>query len=215
MVVLKGSARQLFVVDLCVVHHSRFFSDNVILTILVSKSVLNVLEFLTDDFSDMDVIGIPALNWIEGHGNQLFVRLVTNDTGTKSAATLLRGYAKVEPLTIAKLSQFIITAETQKIEFICIGKVTYIKAEKYGATYLAPSVQGHILLQVCKDISCSKCARKLHKSASSFACMFCNQTNADGVFRYCVEMTVADDPDEAVFVKFLWGNNKAHQYPGC
>ncbi|KAF8085391.1 hypothetical protein N665_0668s0022 [Sinapis alba] len=207
MVVLKGSARQLFVVDLCVVHHSRFFSDNVILTILVSKSVLNVLEFLTDDFSDMDVIGIP--------GYFHHCRLVTNDTGTKSAATLLRGYAKVEPLTIAKLSQFIITAETQKIEFICIGKVTYIKAEKYGATYLAPSVQGHILLQVCKDISCSKCARKLHKSASSFACMFCNQTNADGVFRYCVEMTVADDPDEAVFVKFLWGNNKAHQYPGC
>ncbi|KAL0826190.1 hypothetical protein Bca101_049867 [Brassica carinata] len=114
------------------------------------------------------------------------LRLVTTDTGTTSAASLLRGYAKGEPLTIAELSQFIITAEPQKIGFICTGKVTCIKAAN-----------------VWCYISCSKCARKLQRSASSFVCMFCNQTNALGVFRYCVDMTVADDPNEAVFVKFL------------
>ncbi|CAN6879375.1 unnamed protein product [Brassica oleracea] len=53
----------------------------------------------------------------------------------------------------------------------------------------------HILLQVCKETS---------EDSSSFACMFCYQSNALGVFRYCVEMTVAAYPDEAVFVKFLW-----------
>ncbi|WZZ34803.1 hypothetical protein YC2023_018204 [Brassica napus] len=53
----------------------------------------------------------------------------------------------------------------------------------------------HILLQVCKETS---------EDSSSFACMFCYQSNALGVLRYCVEMTVAADPDEAVFVKFLW-----------
>ncbi|KAF2530492.1 hypothetical protein F2Q70_00032961 [Brassica cretica] len=149
------------------------------MTNVVSKGVLNVLELLTDDFSEMDVIRISAMNWIEGYGNQLFVRLVTTDTGTTSAASLLRGYAKGEPLAIAELSQFIITAEPQ--------------------VHLRP-----LIANVWCYISCSKCARKVQRSASSFACMFCNQTNALGVFRYCVEMTVADDLNEAVFVKFLW-----------
>ncbi|CAN6820333.1 unnamed protein product [Brassica oleracea] len=57
---------------------------------------------------------------LEGSVSQLFV-LVTTDTGTTSAASLLRGYAKGEPLAIAELSQFIITAEPQKIGFICTG----------------------------------------------------------------------------------------------
>ncbi|KAG2290965.1 hypothetical protein Bca52824_037634 [Brassica carinata] len=52
------------------------------------------------------------------------------DTGLPSAAPLLRGYAKVETLTISERNEFIITALTQDIDFICTGKVTSSKIEK-------------------------------------------------------------------------------------
>ncbi|KAF8104098.1 hypothetical protein N665_0179s0007 [Sinapis alba] len=112
----------------------------------------------------------PEISTIKG--------LVINDTGITSSASFLRGYAKVEPLTIAELCQFIITTEPQ--------------------AHLRP-----LIANVWCYISCSKCAKKLQRSASLFACIFCNQTNFVGVLRYCLEMTVADDSDEAVFVKFL------------
>ncbi|KAF8108609.1 hypothetical protein N665_0106s0011 [Sinapis alba] len=111
-------------------------------------------------------------------------KLVINDTGITSSASFLRGFAKVEPLTIAELCQFIITTEPQ--------------------AHLRPLIFTHIKEEnVWCYISCSKCAKKLQRSASLFACMFCNQTNVVGVLRYCLEMTVVDDSDEAVFVKFL------------
>ncbi|KAF8085001.1 hypothetical protein N665_0688s0021 [Sinapis alba] len=53
---------------------------------MVSKGVQNVLEFLTDDFPDMDVIGISgnfcsdkkpaAVNWIEGRGKSVVCEAV-------------------------------------------------------------------------------------------------------------------------------------------
>lgn len=42
-----------------------------------------------------------------------FCRLVARDTGLPSAAPLLRSYAKVEKMTIAELSNFVITAASQ------------------------------------------------------------------------------------------------------
>ncbi|CAN6919646.1 unnamed protein product, partial [Brassica oleracea] len=39
-------------------------------------------------------------------GERYFYKLVTSDTGNTSAASLLIGYAKVEPLKIAELNQF-------------------------------------------------------------------------------------------------------------
>ncbi|CDY16279.1 BnaC01g23140D [Brassica napus] len=56
--------------------------------------------------------------------------IVLHRTGLPSAAPLLRGYAKVETLTISERNEFIITALTQDIDFICTGKVTSSKIEK-------------------------------------------------------------------------------------
>ena len=44
---------------------------------------------------------------------EFMYRLLARDTGLPSAAPLLRGYAKVEPLKIADLNNFIVTAPTQ------------------------------------------------------------------------------------------------------
>ncbi|KAF3550038.1 hypothetical protein DY000_02008988 [Brassica cretica] len=63
-------------------------------------------------------------------GESYFYKLVSTDTGLPSAAPLLRGYAKVETLTISERNEFIITALTQDIAFICTGKVTSSKIEK-------------------------------------------------------------------------------------
>ncbi|KAF2534495.1 hypothetical protein F2Q70_00033654 [Brassica cretica] len=68
------------------------------------------------------------------------------------------GYAKVEPLSISELNEFVITAEPQEIEFVCTGMVSEIKMDK-GWCY----------------VSCS---------------------------RYRVEMSIADDTDEGLFVAF-------------
>ncbi|CAN6842248.1 unnamed protein product [Brassica oleracea] len=71
------------------------------------------------------------------------------------------------------------------IDFICTGKVTEIKVDK-GWCY----------------VSCSKCFKKLHRSVSSLTCLFCNNTNAVGVLRYRVEMSIADKTGEGLFVAF-------------
>ncbi|KAF3487880.1 hypothetical protein F2Q69_00058076 [Brassica cretica] len=68
------------------------------------------------------------------------------------------GYAKVEPLSISELNEFVITAEPQEIEFVYTGMVSEIKMDK-GWCY----------------VSCS---------------------------RYRVEMSIADDTDEGLFVAF-------------
>ncbi|KAJ4865737.1 Rep_fac-A_C domain-containing protein [Raphanus sativus] len=50
-------------------------------------------------------------------GESCFYKLVARDTGLPSAAPLLRGYAKVEPVTIRELNDFIITAMSQVISY--------------------------------------------------------------------------------------------------
>ncbi|WZZ80229.1 uncharacterized protein LOC106362070 [Brassica napus] len=44
------------------------------------------------------------------------------------------GFSKVEPMKIAELNQFIITAQHQSIKSICTGKVTVSSQKKDGAT---------------------------------------------------------------------------------
>ncbi|KAG2238687.1 hypothetical protein Bca52824_092081 [Brassica carinata] len=51
-------------------------------------------------------------------------------------------------------------------------------------------------------VSCSHCAKKLQRTVASFTCLSCNNTNAVGVLRYRVEMSVADETGEALFVCF-------------
>ncbi|XP_048603722.1 uncharacterized protein BNAA01G30200D isoform X3 [Brassica napus] len=97
-------------------------------------------------------------------GESLFYRLVAQDTGLTPAAPLQRGYAKVEYLSIAELTDFFLTAPSQEIDFICTGRVTGIKMDK-GWCY----------------VSCSHCAKKLQLTVASFTCLSCNNTNAVSV----------------------------------
>ncbi|KAH0911454.1 hypothetical protein HID58_034775 [Brassica napus] len=55
---------------------------------------------------------------------------VSKAIGITPVPSLLRSYAKVEPLTIAELNEFVIISEPQDIEFVCTGMVTDIKLEK-------------------------------------------------------------------------------------
>ncbi|KAL0688251.1 hypothetical protein Bca4012_087928 [Brassica carinata] len=101
-------------------------------------------------------------------GERLFYRLVERDTGLPPVAPLLKSYAKVEKLSISELNDFVVTATSQEIDFICAGKVTGVKLDK-GWCY----------------VSCSKCFKKLQRSVSSLTCMSCNNTSAVGVLRPC------------------------------
>ncbi|WZZ04395.1 hypothetical protein YC2023_090316 [Brassica napus] len=95
-----------------------------------------------------------------------------------TSSPLLRGYAKVEYLSI-------------EIDFIC--KVAEIKLEK-GWCY----------------VSYSNCAKKLQRTVLFFTCLPCNNTNAVSVLRYRVEMSIADETGEALFVCFGGVITKLH-----
>ncbi|KAF8102821.1 hypothetical protein N665_0193s0005 [Sinapis alba] len=123
-------------------------------------------------------------------GERLFYSLVSQDAGLTPVAPLLKGYAKVETLSIAELNDFVITAPSQDIDFICTVKMNGINMEK-GWCY----------------VSCSKCARKLQRTASSFKCVPCNNTNTVGVLRY---MSIADETGEGLFVGFDGVMTKLH-----
>ncbi|KAF2543816.1 hypothetical protein F2Q70_00036254 [Brassica cretica] len=73
---------------------------------------------------------------------------------------------KIEPMTISELNQFIITADSQIIEFLCTAKVTGIQQDE-GWSY----------------IGCSGCSKKLVREISSFTCLSCNETNAVAALR--------------------------------
>ncbi|KAH0909213.1 hypothetical protein HID58_001538, partial [Brassica napus] len=126
-------------------------------------------------------------------GDALFYKLVARDTGLPSAAPLLRSYAKVETMTIADLSSFIVSAESQEIDFLCTGKVVRVDTEK-GWCYVA----------------CSKCSKKLQRTESAFTCGVCNNPHAVGALRYRVEMAIADDTAEGTFVWFDGVLTKLH-----
>ncbi|XP_013614348.1 PREDICTED: uncharacterized protein LOC106320521 isoform X4 [Brassica oleracea var. oleracea] len=115
------------------------------------------------------------------------------DTGVPSAAPLLKGYAKVETLTVAELNNFITSATSQEIDFICTGKVVRLDVDK-GWCY----------------VTCAKCSQKLQRTVSALECTQCNNTNAVGVLRYRVELAIADDTAEGVFVCFDGVMTKLH-----
>ncbi|KAF3523817.1 hypothetical protein F2Q69_00047312 [Brassica cretica] len=93
--------------------------------------------------------------------------LASRHSWNNPASSLLRGYTKVEPLSISELTKLILTAKPQ---------VTGIKMER-GWCY----------------VSCFMCTRRLQRTVSSFTCVSRNNTKAIGVLRYRVEMSIADD----------------------
>ncbi|CAN6882663.1 unnamed protein product [Brassica oleracea] len=97
-----------------------------------------------------------------------FYKLVARETGAPPAAPLLKGYPKVETLTVSELNSFIASASSQEIDFICTGKVVRLDVDK-GWCYVA----------------CSKCSKKLQRTVSALECMRCGNANAVGVLR-CV-----------------------------
>ncbi|WZZ43611.1 hypothetical protein YC2023_039870 [Brassica napus] len=107
--------------------------------------------------------------------NRSMVRwLVARDTGLPSAAPLLRSYAKVETMTMAELNAFVVNAASQdvtlhvnlisimqEIDFLRIGRFVRLDKDK-GWCYAA----------------CSKCSKKLQRTASAFTCARCNNLHA-------------------------------------
>ncbi|CAF1926906.1 hypothetical protein YC2023_058202 [Brassica napus] len=126
-------------------------------------------------------------------GDARFYKLIARDTGLPSAAPLLRSYAKVKTMTIADLSSFIVTAESQEIDFLCTGKVVRVDTYK-GWCYVA----------------CSKCSKKLQRTESAFTCGVCNNSHAVGALLYRVEMAISDDTAEGTFVWFDGVLTKLH-----
>ncbi|WZZ45255.1 hypothetical protein YC2023_041514 [Brassica napus] len=68
-----------------------------------------------------------------------FYRLVAQDTRLPSAAPLLKSYAKVESLSIAELNEFVISASSREIDFICTGRSLVSSWTRDCATFLAPT----------------------------------------------------------------------------
>ncbi|KAF8082784.1 hypothetical protein N665_0808s0020 [Sinapis alba] len=131
-------------------------------------------------------------------GGRLFLNATSGthiyfDKETNAGEALFYKHAKVEHMTIYELNEFVISAQSQDIDFICSGRVTGIKMDK-GWCYVA----------------CSKCTKKLQRTASAFTCMHCDNPHAVGALRYRVEMGVADDTAEGVFVCFDGVMTKLH-----
>ncbi|KAH0884706.1 hypothetical protein HID58_060802, partial [Brassica napus] len=121
-------------------------------------------------------------------------RLVSTDTVLQSAAPLLKASAKVENLTISELNEFVITAPSQDIDFMCSRKVTGIRMDK-GWCYVV----------------CSKCTKNGNaQTQHSHVCTATIQMLLvpSGIYR--VELGIADDTAEGVFVCFDGVMTKLH-----
>ncbi|KAJ4903017.1 OB-fold-like protein [Raphanus sativus] len=90
---------------------------------------------------------------------------------------------KIEPLTVSELNQFIIIADSQIIEFLCMARVTGIQQD-----------DGWCYIGFCG------CFKKLVRDVSSFTCVTCNETNAVASLRYCVTLSVSNNTDTACFL---------------
>ncbi|CAN6837277.1 unnamed protein product [Brassica oleracea] len=121
-------------------------------------------------------------------------KLVSTDTVLQSAAPLLKASAKVENLTISELNEFVITAPSQDIDFMCSRKVTGIRMDK-GWCYVV----------------CSKCTKNGNaQTQHSHVCTATIQMLLvpSGIYR--VELGIADDTAEGVFVCFDGVMTKLH-----
>ncbi|KAG2298749.1 hypothetical protein Bca4012_010244 [Brassica carinata] len=116
---------------------------------------------------------------------QRYASLFAEGSSQVTTSSKLLHAQKIESMTVSELNQFVLTADPQRIEFLCTAKVTGIQSDK-GWCY----------------IGCAKCTKKLKKEISSFTCLFCDNPNAVACLRYRVELSVADQTDNAVFVAF-------------
>ncbi|CAH8333666.1 unnamed protein product, partial [Eruca vesicaria subsp. sativa] len=69
-------------------------------------------------------------------GEVNFNQLVARDTGIPSAAPLLRGYPKAEPLTICELNSFTITAPTQELTSYALESYSPITDDTVEGTFV-------------------------------------------------------------------------------
>lgn len=72
-------------------------------------------------------------------GDICFYKLVPTNTGLPSAASLLRGRAKVEYMTISELKEFVITAPSQDIDFLWKNGGVMLFALSAPKSFNAPS----------------------------------------------------------------------------
>ncbi|KAF2546621.1 hypothetical protein F2Q70_00023093 [Brassica cretica] len=84
-----------------------------------------------------------------------------DETGSSSKVVHAQ---KIEPLTVAELSEFVLSGDPQIIKFLCTAKVTGIQLGD-GWCY----------------IGCSLCSKKFIREESSFTCPSCNETNVVAV----------------------------------
>ncbi|CAN6876937.1 unnamed protein product [Brassica oleracea] len=105
-----------------------------------------------------------------------------DETGSSSKVVHAQ---KIEPLTVAELNKFVLSAEPRIIEFLCTAKVTGIQLGD-GWCY----------------IGCSLCSKKLIREESSFTCPSCNETNAVAELKYRVAFSVSDPTGTSSFLGF-------------
>ncbi|CAN6893554.1 unnamed protein product [Brassica oleracea] len=105
-----------------------------------------------------------------------------DETGSSSKVVHAQ---KIEPLTVAELNEFVLSAEPRIIEFLCTAKVTGIQLDD-GWCY----------------IGCSLCSKKLIREESSFTCPSCNETNAVAELKYRVAFSVSDPTGTSSFLGF-------------
>lgn len=117
--------------------------------------------------------------------NNFFDKLPGHGSEHTSSSSKVVHAQKIEPMTVSELNQFVITSESQIIEFLCTAKVTGID-QADGWCY----------------IGCSVCSKKLLRETSSFTCVPCNVTNAVAALRYRVTLSVSDSTDTASFLGF-------------
>ncbi|WZZ79933.1 hypothetical protein YC2023_100505 [Brassica napus] len=110
--------------------------------------------------------------------------LVARGTDLPLAATLLKAYAKVEPLTIAELNYLLSLLHPRRVARVDMDK---------GWCYVA----------------CSN-AVKLQHTVSSIAFVRCDNAHAVGTFRYRVETAIADGTAEGAFFCFDGVVTKLH-----
>ncbi|CAF2106823.1 unnamed protein product [Brassica oleracea var. botrytis] len=127
-------------------------------------------------------------------GESFFNRLVGEATGVTPAAPLLRGYAKVDALTIAELNNFVITAPSHDIDFICNGRGLKSRWIRDGAMFRAQTVPRNFNAPP-------------HRS---HVCLLITLTQLVSSDTYRVEMSIADETGEGLFVCFDGVMTKLH-----
>ncbi|XP_013732064.2 replication protein A 70 kDa DNA-binding subunit B-like isoform X2 [Brassica napus] len=142
--------------------------------IVLGKLYLNGTSASRIFFDSETSAGKDRLERLQGGG--------ADETGSSSKVVLAQ---KIEPLTVAELNEFVLSAEPQIIEFLCTAKVTGIQLDD-GWCY----------------IGCSLCSKKLIREESSFTCPSCNETNAVAELKNRVVFSVSDPTGTSSFLGF-------------